>query len=643
MTDVEANGHSAANPLPVLLTAADIPLVDFDLDMPAVIGDYPQIVRDLAAVIQDGLWILGAAGHRKDDDMGGREPWWQEQAIVIAVGHHHGADQPRRDAPRCCPAVFEFAFLALVRDVLHLGKVLPEKVRSASLKRLAILHHCFDAERLDGPRESLARGLLSGEHRHRHPVVGEVRVDIKHALGFFDRLFLRSVRGVTFLPQEFAGSKEQPRSHLPSHDIGPLVDKQREVAIGLDPPTERVADDGFACWTNDERLFEFACRHEPAVRPCLKAVVRHDGTFLGEAVDVLGFLLKKSLRNQQREVGIAVPRGLEHAVENPLEVLPEGVAPWLDHHASADRGVFRQIGFPYDLLIPLGIVLIAGGCDRRLCLGRHGGEDTRTSGDRGGRSPLQSHPVTKITATIITLNETHNLQACVESLSGLVDEVLVLDSCSTDGTQDLARSLGAVVHEQPYAGNGPQRIRASELASNDWILAIDADERLEPDLQEWLREVNFERDHCYAFRRRNFLGDRWIKAAGFYPDEVIRLYNRRTAEYLPSTGHSRVAGSATAVSVKAHLRHLTFRDMDHWLQCLEWMTTRDAEAYVESGRQVGPLAPLAHAIVACVRKLIGKGGAFQGRDGWRIARMATRRAWMKYSKIRVLQRTRPAE
>ncbi|MDP7070292.1 MAG: glycosyltransferase family 2 protein [Phycisphaerales bacterium] len=248
----------------------------------------------------------------------------------------------------------------------------------------------------------------------------------------------------------------------------------------------------------------------------------------------------------------------------------------------------------------------------------------------------------RITATIITLNEARNLKDCVDSLSGLVDEVLVLDSCSTDGTQDLARSLGAVVHEQPYAGNGPQRIRASALASNDWILAIDADERLEPDLQEWLRDAEIDEHSCYAFRRRNFLGDHWIRAAGFYPDEVVRLYNRRTAEYLPSAGHSRVAGDASRVSVRAHLRHLTFRDMAHWRQCLEWMTTRDAEAYVAGGGRVSPLAPLMHAVVALLRKLIGKGGAFQGRDGWRIAWMTARRAWMKYSKIRSLQRTRPA-
>jgi len=252
--------------------------------------------------------------------------------------------------------------------------------------------------------------------------------------------------------------------------------------------------------------------------------------------------------------------------------------------------------------------------------------------------------VPKITATIITLNEAHNLRDCVESLAGLVDEVLVLDSCSTDGTQEVARSLGAVVHEQPYAGNGPQRIRASELASNDWILAVDADERLEPDLQGWLRGAEIDCNHCYAFRRRNFLGDHWIKAAGFYPDEVIRLYNRQTAEYLPSAGHSRVAGDAAVVNVKAHLRHETFRDMDHWLQCLEWMTTRDAEAFVERGGRVGPLAPLGHAAIACMRKLIGKGGAFQGRDGWRIAWMTTRRAWMKYTKIRSLQQgPRPDE
>jgi hypothetical protein len=104
-------------------------------------------------------------------------------------------------------------------------------------------------------------------------------------------------------------------------------------------------------------------RNQLAVGPEFEAVVRDDGAFLGETLHMLRLLLQVGERNEQREVGILVPRGLEHAVEDRLHPLPDGVAVRLDHHAAAHRRLLGEVGGPHHLLIPLGIVLGAGGAD----------------------------------------------------------------------------------------------------------------------------------------------------------------------------------------------------------------------------------------------------------------------------------------
>jgi glycosyltransferase involved in cell wall biosynthesis len=243
-----------------------------------------------------------------------------------------------------------------------------------------------------------------------------------------------------------------------------------------------------------------------------------------------------------------------------------------------------------------------------------------------------------ITATIITLNESANLPDCIASLKGVVDEIVVLDSLSTDGTQELARSLGATVIEQAYLGDGPQKACAAAHASHDWILSIDADERVEDDLRHWLKTTTLDEHCCYAVRRRNFMGDHWIRAAGYYPDTVVRLYHRSSAGYTPTAGHARVDGNARQIKTDAHLTHLTYRDLDHMLERVDWLSTRDAQGFVKAGRRARPWDPLIHASTAWLRKMVTKRGILHGRDGRLIARMTARKAWLKYSKARVLQR-----
>ena len=146
-----------------------------------------------------------------------------------------------------------------------------------------------------------------------------------------------------------------------------------------------------------------------------------------------------------------------------------------------------------------------------------------------------------ITGIVITLNEADNIAACIQSLQRVCDEIIVVDSLSQDDTVTIAEATGARVIRQAYLGDGPQKAHGVPFASHDWILALDADERLDDDAVALIRSLSLDDPECaYAFRRKNYVGRHWIRAAGFYPDSVVRLYNRTTAGYLPKKAHSSV-------------------------------------------------------------------------------------------------------
>lgn len=251
----------------------------------------------------------------------------------------------------------------------------------------------------------------------------------------------------------------------------------------------------------------------------------------------------------------------------------------------------------------------------------------------------------KISATIIACNEAENIVDCIASARRVCDEVLVVvDTKTTDETARLAEEAGARVFHQEYLGDGPQKAFSVQYASNDWILSLDADERLDEDAVSAISGLDLERDDVdgYSFRRRNFVGNHWIRAAGFYPDRVVRLYHRQRAAYLPKKAHSSVNARNT-VALKVHLIHFTYRDYAHWMERINALSSRDAWAMYERGRQPSKLAPVTHAATAVIRKLIFKGGIFQGTDGVTVALTTAFHAYMKYLKLNELHEQKRRE
>lgn len=244
----------------------------------------------------------------------------------------------------------------------------------------------------------------------------------------------------------------------------------------------------------------------------------------------------------------------------------------------------------------------------------------------------------QITGIVITLNEADNIRDCLASLDHVCSELIVVDSGSVDDTVTLAERSGARVIHQDYLGDGPQKAFGVPYANNDWILALDADERLDDDAIRAIHTLDLsDTATAFSFRRKNYVGQHWIKAAGFYPDTVTRLYNRTTSGYLDKKAHSSVK-APRHVETRAHITHLTYKDLADWVYRINALSTRDAWAMKARGKKSSAFSPVLHSVSAMIRKLIFKGGMFQGADGVLVAVTTAFHAYMKYAKLNELHK-----
>ena len=266
------------------------------------------------------------------------------------------------DTPQRGPGKFELPVLVLELDIEGLGKVLAQEMTGACLQGLAVLHHRLDALRVHGSGELLPFALGPGDDRHGHPVLREGTIDLEHAPGLFLRFRLVGMGGVAFLPEKLGRAQKEPRTHLPANDVAPLIDQQRQIAIALDPVPVRVPDDRFGSGPHDQLFLELGLRIDlqALAGNGLEAIVRDDGTLLGKPLGHFLFLGQERLGNEEGEIGVDVPGILEHAVEGPLHLLPDGKPMRLDDHAAAHVGVLGQAGMLDDIEIPLGIILDPG-------------------------------------------------------------------------------------------------------------------------------------------------------------------------------------------------------------------------------------------------------------------------------------------
>ena len=241
----------------------------------------------------------------------------------------------------------------------------------------------------------------------------------------------------------------------------------------------------------------------------------------------------------------------------------------------------------------------------------------------------------RITATIITLNEERNIARAIESLR-CCDEIVVVDSGSTDRTVELAQNLGARVLEEGWRGYAGQKNRAAEAASNDWILSIDADEALSEALEAeiWQVKKHGPKHDAYTMPRlAQYLG-KWILHSGWYPDRKVRLFDRRKAKWSGDFVHESVVVEGSVGYLEENLLHFTCDSLSEHLRTLDRYTTLAAEEIVATGKGISMTKLLADPPWTFLRTYVVQRGFLDGFEGLVIAYMAAVYTFLKYAKAR---------
>jgi hypothetical protein len=246
----------------------------------------------------------------------------------------------------------------------------------------------------------------------------------------------------------------------------------------------------------------------------------------------------------------------------------------------------------------------------------------------------------KLTVTVITHNEAHNIAAALESVAW-ADEIIVIDSGSTDETVSIARRYATRVETRGWPGYGAQKNRAADLASNDWILSIDADERVSLDLAYEIRALMQAGPTRAGYRMPRvtwYLG-RWLRSTDWYPDYQLRLYDRRAGRWSDRRVHESVELREPPGRLRHELQHCADRNVSHHLSTMDRYTTLAAEEWMTRGKRTTVLAPVVHAPMAFVRNYILRGGIRDGAAGLLVSALNSYYVFLKYVKLWELQRS----
>jgi glycosyltransferase involved in cell wall biosynthesis len=247
--------------------------------------------------------------------------------------------------------------------------------------------------------------------------------------------------------------------------------------------------------------------------------------------------------------------------------------------------------------------------------------------------------VALLSVTVITRNEAAHIEACLASVDW-ADERLVVDCGSTDDTVALARRSGARVIETSWPGYAAQKNAAATEARHDWILSIDADERVTPELAheilERLSQPASPTVAGYRIPRITWHLDRWFRTTDWYPDPQLRLYDRRRGQWKARRVHESVEVQGDIGRMTQHLQHYAYRDIAHHHETINRYTTLAAEDMFEAGRRAGATDLILHPIAAFLRNYALKRGVIDGSAGFTVSLMNAYYVFLKMAKLREL-------
>lgn len=243
----------------------------------------------------------------------------------------------------------------------------------------------------------------------------------------------------------------------------------------------------------------------------------------------------------------------------------------------------------------------------------------------------------KISATIIVKDEEVNLPGCLESLD-FVDEIVVLDSGSSDRTGDICRSHPKVrFAAREMDGFGSQKNAAADLARNDWVFNIDADERVAPELRSAILAADTARFDGFRAARENYFGGRRIRHCGWYPDAKLRLYHRQRCRFGERLVHEAVECAGPVGKLRGSIVHYTYRDIADYLTRMDRYSTLAAREVVKAGKRPGVAALTVRPLSTFVRMYLVKRGFLDGYHGFLLSVLYSVYTFAKYAKAREMR------
>ena len=246
-----------------------------------------------------------------------------------------------------------------------------------------------------------------------------------------------------------------------------------------------------------------------------------------------------------------------------------------------------------------------------------------------------------LSVILITKNEEANLKECLESVS-FANEIIVVDSQSNDKTQEIAQSFGAKLEiTSDWPGFGPQKNRALNLATQEWVLSIDADERVTPELKEEILAVISSKDaaNCYAIPRSSWYCGRFMKHSGWYPDYVDRLFKRGTAKFSDHLVHERLLPDGSVAKLKNHFLHYSFKDFSQVLKKVDAYSTASAEQAYLKGKRSSVGKAIGHGFWAFIRTYFLRLGFLDGSQGLALAISNAEGTYYRYIKIWLIEQS----
>jgi glycosyltransferase involved in cell wall biosynthesis len=278
----------------------------------------------------------------------------------------------------------------------------------------------------------------------------------------------------------------------------------------------------------------------------------------------------------------------------------------------------------------------------RRCEARIGAYAPYPAGPRMS-APSASGMHAAISVIIITKNEAHDIGECIASVRDWVQEIVVLDSGSTDGTPELCRSLGAQVSETDWPGFGLQKQRALEAARGPWVLSLDADERISPALRdEIIQAVAAPASQVYRMPRQSYYCGTLIKHSGWSPDYVVRLLRRDAARFSPDLVHERlIPNPGIAVATLQHpLTHYSFSDFSEVLQKIDSYSNYGAAQGAARGKRSSLRKAVLHGLWSFLRTYVVQRGFLDGKMGLILAISNAEGTYYRYLKLMLLEQAR---